>query len=92
MITISHTYMFIWENEHLLGPVHPSGVFSWEKTPTGHCSNIEADIGCESFTELFLSNIMEYGQNDIAYNEWVWVIFGNYLRKREGNINAKLMH
>ncbi len=57
-----------------MGPVHPSGVFSREKKiPPYRRSNIEAKILDknnsakpiqESFTELFLSNILKYSKND----------------------------
>ncbi len=45
------------EKELLWGSVHPSGVFSRETTPP---SNIGVYTEWESFTELFLSNIMKY--------------------------------
>ncbi len=55
MITISPTYLFIWRKKTFVNPcdLELSGVFS--------------DWGWESFTELFLSNIMKYDTNDI---EW----------------------
>ncbi len=64
-------------------PVCPSGVFlENELHPDRH-----SHLGWENFTELFLSNIMEYGKN---YIEWQTSIqgmslsdFWNYLKKWE---------
>ncbi len=46
---------------------------------------------CESFTELFLSNIMKYGKNDIKGQTSIQGIsisdILDYLRKEEGSFN-----
>ncbi len=70
-----------------MGPCMPFWIIlSRKKIPPDCCSH----LGWESFTELFLSNIMKYGKN---YIEWQTSIHGmslsdfwdDYLRKREGS-------
>ncbi len=74
------------ENEYLWGTMHPSGVFSAQIAfPT-----LEL-IGQDGFRELFLSNIMKYGKNDIEWQTNIQGMslsdFRNYVRKRKGSFN-----
>ncbi len=84
-----------WRNELLWVLVGPSGVFSWEKTL---CPQIDSfkrtHLGLDTFTELFLSNIIKYGKNDIEWQtsiqgykfEWFLGLF----EEREGSFKASL--
>ncbi len=68
-----------------------SGVFSREKLPSdGH-----SHLGWESFTELFLPNIMKYVKNDIYRQINIqgtsWSDFWDYLITREGSFNFMQM-
>ncbi len=62
MITIFHTYLFTpWPTVYGKEWTFVGSCARQKKTPTDHCYR----LGWESFTELFLSNIMKYGKNDI---------------------------
>ncbi len=85
MFTILRLTCLYEEKKELLWvPGHPSGVFSQQKKlPLDH----RFHLGWESFTELFLSNIMKYGN---IYIEWHTNIqgmslgdFGDYLTKEK---------
>ncbi len=54
------------KNKLLWISVQHSGLFSREKTPPSQIDSfMRTHLVLDSFTELFLSNIMKYGKNDI---------------------------
>ncbi len=71
MITISPTYLFIWKIGTFVGPSLCTLLEYFLKKKL--LSDRHFYLGWEIFTELFLSNIMKYGENDI---EWQTSIQG----------------
>ncbi len=79
MITISHTYLFIQRKWTFVGSCVPF----WSIFARNNSSPIDSfkrnHLGWDIFTELFLSNIMKYGENDIEWQtsiQGIWVICG----------------
>ncbi len=82
---ISPTYLFIWKQKNFYESLWALlEYFLKKKLPSDRHSH----LGWDSFTELFLSNIMEYGKNDIEWQTsikvWIWSdwLFGLFEGKR----------
>ncbi len=81
MITISPAKL-VYEQKNFCGSLCTLlEYFIKKKLPSDRCSH----LGQETFTELFLSNIMKYGKNYIYYTmyefEWFLGLFEEKRRK-----------